>query len=190
MAVPPPMRSDKPALRARLRAERDRFASESVAAIVPPAAFLERIAPGMIVATYFPIGSEADPAALAAAALERGATLALPHVVDRPTPIRFLAWTPQTMLIDGPYGLRQPDADQPEVAPDLILTPLVGFDARLNRLGQGAGHYDRAFARYPDAWRAGVAWSIQQVPALPADVWDVPLHAIITETGMLVHAEP
>lgn len=184
------MLSDKPALRARLRAERDLFASQSSSAIVPPQAFLDRIAPAMIVATYFPVGSEADPASLAAAALERGATLVLPHVIDRPTPIRFLAWNPDAPLVDGPYGLRQPDAGQPELAPDLILTPLVGFDARLNRLGQGAGHYDRAFARYPEAWRAGVAWSIQEVPALPADIWDVPLHAVITERGMLVHAEP
>jgi len=184
------MLSDKPALRARLRAERDLFASQASSAILPPPAFLDRLVPGMVVATYFPVGSEADPALLAAAALERGATLALPHVVDRPTPIRFLAWNPDAPLVDGPHGLRQPDAGQLEVAPDLILAPLIGFDARLNRLGQGGGHYDRAFARYPDAWRAGVAWSIQELPALPADIWDVPLHAVITELGMLVHAEP
>ena len=87
------------------------------------------------------------------------------------------------------FNLRQPDPASPEVAPDVILTPLVGFDRRLNRLGQGAGHYDRAFARYEHAWRVGIAWSVQEVPAIPADIWDVPLHAIITEEGMLWHAE-
>jgi 5-formyltetrahydrofolate cyclo-ligase len=180
---------DKNALRAKLRAERDLFASQTTQAIVPPEAFLERLRPGMVFATFSPMVGEADPALLAAAAHERGCRLALPFVIDRPTPIRFLSWEIGTPLVDGPFKLRQPAADSPEVTPDIILTPLVGFDARLNRLGQGAGHYDRAFARYPDAWRCGVAWSIQEVPAIPADIWDVPLHAIITENNMLWHEE-
>ena len=65
----------------------------------------------------------------------------------------------------------------------MILTPLLAFDAALNRLGQGAGHYDRAFAANAGAWRIGVAWSVQRVETLPADPWDVPLHNIITEQG-------
>ncbi|WP_213980053.1 5-formyltetrahydrofolate cyclo-ligase [Sphingomonas sp. dw_22] len=180
---------DKPALRARLRADRDQFAAESSSAITAPEAFVAHLKPGMVVATYHPVGSEADPAQLAAAAAERGCRLALPHVVDRAAPIRFLAWEPGTPLAAGPFNLRQPEAGSPEVAPDVILTPLLGFDRRLNRLGQGAGHYDRAFARYERAWRVGIAWSVQEVPAIPADIWDVPLHAIITEEAMLCHEE-
>jgi 5-formyltetrahydrofolate cyclo-ligase len=180
---------DKLALRARLRAERDRFAAVDNGAILAPPGFAERLTGAEIVATYIPIGSEADPAQLAAAAAAKGCRLALPFVVGRSAPMRFLAWHPGETLVDGPLGLRQPDPASPEVAPDVILTPLVGFDARLNRLGQGAAHYDRAFARYGDAWRVGVAWSVQEVPAIPTDVWDVPLHAVITEGGMLCHSE-
>jgi len=180
---------DKPALRARLRAARDLFAGQSSSAILAPDAFVERLQPGMTVATYCPVGSEADPTQLAAAAAAAGCALALPFVVDRAAPIRFLAWQLGEPLVAGPFSLRQPDPASPEVAPDVILTPLVGFDRRLNRLGQGAGHYDRAFARYEAAWRIGIAWSVQEVAAIPADIWDVPLHAIITEEGMLWHAE-
>ncbi|UZK66773.1 5-formyltetrahydrofolate cyclo-ligase [Sphingomonas sp. M1-B02] len=183
------MSIDKPALRAQLRADRDRFAAETSRAILAPPSFLDRLKPGMVVATYCAVGGEADPAMLAAAAIEQGCTLALPFVVDRATPIRFLAWQRGDLLVEGPYKLRQPAISSSEVAPDLILSPLIGFDRRLNRLGQGGGHYDRAFARYESAWRVGVAWSIQQVPAIPADIWDVPLHAIITEEGMLCHEE-
>ncbi|MCD2323780.1 5-formyltetrahydrofolate cyclo-ligase [Sphingomonas sp. IC-56] len=183
------MTVEKPVLRARLRAARDQFASETSQAITAPDSYVARLRPGLVVASYCPMGSEADPSQLAAAALEAGCTLALPHVVNRATPIRFLAWSIGDTLADGPYGLRQPQSDCAEVAPDIILTPLVGFDPRLNRLGQGAGHYDRAFARYPDAWRLGVAWSVQEAPAIPADIWDVPLEAIITEKGMLCHTE-
>jgi 5-formyltetrahydrofolate cyclo-ligase len=180
---------DKLALRARMRAERDRFAGESSAAILAPEAFVARLKPGLRVATYIPIGSEADPAQLAAAAAHAGCNLALPYVIDRATPMRFLAWAFDDPLVDGPIGLRQPEASRPQVAPDIFLTPLLGFDARLNRLGQGAALYDRAFARYGDAWRVGVAWSIQQVPAIPTDIWDVPLHAVVTEEGMMCHSE-
>jgi len=194
MAVPPPLpytgrMIDKLALRAQLRAERDAFAIEASEAILAPEAFVGRLRPDMIVATYVAIGSEADPTQLAAAAAEKGCTLALPFVVDRAAPIRFLAWQMGEPLVEGPFSLRQPHETSPEVAPDVILTPLVGFDARLNRLGQGAAHYDRAFARYPDAWRVGVAWAMQQVPAIPSEIWDVPLQAVITEEGMTWHAE-
>ena len=178
---------DKLALRAQLRAERDAFAIEASEAILAPAHFVEKLTPGLIVATYVAIGSEADPTQLAAAAAQQGCKLALPFVIGRAEPIRFLAWEMGEPLVDGPFGLRQPHAERPEVAPNVILTPLVGFDARLNRLGQGAAHYDRAFARYPDAMRIGVAWSVQEVPAIPTEIWDVPLHAVITEKGMTWH---
>lgn len=193
MAVPPPhsyrMILDKPALRAKLRADRDLFAAQASQAILAPDDFVAKLAPEMIVATYAPVGSEADPSLLAAAAAQAGCRLALPFVIDRAAPIRFLAWDLSDPLVEGPYGLRQPHADAPEIAPDIILTPLLGFDRRLNRLGQGAGHYDRAFARYESAWRVGVAWSVQELPAIPADIWDVPLHALVTEEGMFWHAE-
>jgi 5-formyltetrahydrofolate cyclo-ligase len=170
--------TQKPALRARLRAIRD---AATGGPIPTPSAFLAPLAPGLIVASYVPLGGEASPAAFNAAALQAGCRLALPHVVDRATPLRFLCWPGDAALVPGPFGLRQPAADLPELAPDIILTPLVGFDRRGNRIGQGAGHYDRAFAQYPCAWRVGIAWSIQQVDALTPDPWDVPLHAIATE---------
>jgi 5-formyltetrahydrofolate cyclo-ligase len=169
---------DKPALRRRLRAARAAFAG---APMPVPDAFRARLAPGMIVASYVLIGGEADPAPFARAAFEAGCAVALPHVVDRATPLRFLAWQTELELTAGPFGLRQPAADVEELTPDIILTPLVGFDRRGNRIGQGAGHYDRAFAAHADAWRVGVAWSIQEVPTLAPDPWDVPLHAIATE---------
>lgn len=174
--------SDKPALRARLRGKRDAFVAAAPPPVLPGAALLERLRPGTVVASYTPIGSEADPRHLDAAARAAGCHLALPHVVDRATPLRFLAWDAATPLAAGPFGLANPPADAPEVAPDIILTPLLGFDAALNRIGQGAGHYDRAFAAHPAAWRLGVAWSVQRVDALPTDPWDVPLHALVTET--------
>ncbi|SOB87777.1 5-formyltetrahydrofolate cyclo-ligase [Sphingomonas guangdongensis] len=179
------MSDEKRILRARMRAERDAFAMTCDAMIAPPAVFLDRLTADSVVASYIAVGSEADPAPLAAAARLAGCTLVLPHVESRTAPLRFLLWREADPLPVGALGLRQPDAAAPEVAPDIILTPLVAFDDRLNRLGQGAGHYDRAFARFPDAWRLGVAWSAQHLLQLETEAWDVPLHAVVTERGMV-----
>ena len=174
--------TDKRATRARLRALRDGFARGG--AIGVPLALVERFGRGIVVASYVAVGSEADPAPIATAARAAGCTIALPHVVGRAAPLRFLG--ADGPLEAGPFGLRQPPADAAELSPDIILAPLLGFDRSGNRLGQGAGHYDRAFAAHPGAWRIGIAWSVQQVDALAPDPWDVPLHAIVTESEWIV----
>lgn len=173
---------DKFMLRRHLRAAR---AAATCRDIPLPSALLARLRSDVVVAAYHPVGSEADPAALVASARAAGCTLALPHVVNHATPLRFLRWD-GAPLLPGPFGLAQPPQDAAEVAPDIILTPLVGFDRRGNRLGQGAGHYDRAFLAHSGAWRVGVALSVQEVDSLPADPWDVPLHAVITEKEWIV----
>ena len=172
------MMSDKSLLRSDLRARRTAAGPATIAA---PAVFRTRLSPGLTVASYVPIGSEADPSPLARAAVEAGCTIVLPHVVDRASPLRFLAWDTEAALSSGPFGLHQPADDAADHVPDIVLTPLLGFDRRGNRLGQGAGHYDRAFLVYPDAWRVGIALSVQEVDTMAADPWDVPLHAIATE---------
>jgi 5-formyltetrahydrofolate cyclo-ligase len=173
--------TDKTTLRAMARTARAAFVAAPHPPIRVDARFVSLLRPGLIVASYVPIGSEADPKPLEDAAVAAGCALALPHVVDRATPLRFLRWTPGTQLHGGPFGLQQPAHDGDPVAPDIVLTPLVAFDRALNRLGQGAGHYDRAFGALPDALRIGVAWSVQMIDGLTADPWDMPLHAIATE---------
>lgn len=179
------MTIDKPTLRTQLRAAREAFAESPRPAIAPSRAFLDRLGPGLTVASYVPMRGEIDPSPLTRVAVDTGCAIALPHVVRRSEPMRFLAWDAEDDLIPGQFGLQQPHHEAPALAPDIILTPLLGFDRALNRLGQGAGYYDRAFAAFPDAWRVGIAWSVQQVESLPIDSWDVPLHAVVTEKEWL-----
>ena len=161
------------------------FVTGHPVALTPPPQFLALLTPGLTVTSYVPVGSEADPSPLARAAVEAGCLIALPHVTTRAEPMRFLAWDTEAALVAGPYGLHQPAADAAALAPDIILTPLLAFDAKLDRLGQGAGYYDRVFAQFPNARRIGVAWSVQRVESLPTDAWDMPLHAVITEQGWI-----
>jgi len=194
MAVPPPTphpapdataRAAKAMVRAAVRQARDNHVGQSSPGLAAPPEFLALLRPGLAVAGYIPLGSEASPATLLAAASAAGCRIALPHVTSRRAPMRFLEWMLGSPLHDGMLGLSQPPADAPELAPDIILTPLLAFDTDLNRLGQGAGFYDRAFATFPDAIRIGIAWSVQQIAQVPVDAWDVPLNAIITEKGWM-----
>ncbi len=190
MAVPSPHQLAI-MIKARIRTEakerrQAHFAALSVAERCAAAVLLaEQVEPHLrdsrVVAIYLPIGSEIDTLPLIERLDRRGLSIALPLVASRKGPMRFLGWSPGDPLPGGPMGLRQPVADAPEVVPDLILTPLMAFDARLHRLGYGAGFYDRAFAVLPGARRVGLAWGVQQVPVIADERWDIPLHAVATE---------
>lgn len=183
------MTGDKADLRRRLRAERRAFA----AALPDPAAItaamteriIRRLAGRRIVAAYVAVAGEPDAMPILAAAAREGRATALPRIMAAEDTLVFHRWAPGDPLEMGRFGLLQPRADAPPVDPDLIVTPLVAFDRRLMRMGQGAGFYDRAFARLPRARRYGLAWSIQQVDELPVDPWDVPLHGLATEQAWI-----
>ncbi len=70
---------------------------------------------------------------------------------------------------------------------DVILIPLVGFDRSGNRLGMGAGFYDRSLAglRRRKPILIGIAFSVQEVATLPADPWDIPLDYIVTDRELI-----
>jgi 5-formyltetrahydrofolate cyclo-ligase len=184
MAVPPPS-PDKPALRAQLRAARRTFVigmSDDARVLAEGDAALrvvEHITHATTVALYHPLADELGTIALAIRLAHHGNLLALPRVEADRTTMRFHRWTLGEPLARGGFGLMEPNG--PEVAPQVIVTPLVGFDRGGNRIGQGAGHYDRAFVALPGAMRIGYAWSAQEVAHVPHDPWDVPLHAIATE---------
>ena len=179
---------DKPELRKRLRERRASFlADPAVTAqrLVLTLQICELVVPhfadARVISAYLSDGMEVDPMPVLFRALDAGLDVALPRVTRGDPVLRFHHWLPGDELVPGPLGLMQPRIDAPLIEPDLILAPLLGFDRRLNRLGQGAGFYDRAFATAPNARRIGLAWSVQEVPSLPIDPWDVPLQGIATE---------
>jgi 5-formyltetrahydrofolate cyclo-ligase len=153
------------------------------------AARLQQLLPaGACVAGYLAMGSEADPSALLQSLHDAGYSLSLPWIGADGITMVFRAWTPDAPVELAAARFSQPMAHAAEQTPDVILMPLLGYDRTGNRLGQGAGHYDRALARLPDALRIGLGWSIQEFEALPADPWDMPLDAIATEAEWILPA--
>jgi 5-formyltetrahydrofolate cyclo-ligase len=184
---------DKPALRVQMRALRRRLADE-----VPDAAQraarrlpLSRFARFSIVGAYCAQGSELDPGPIldAIVGLDPGRTQrALPVAVDRDAVLRFRLWRPDEVLVNDSFGIPAPPGSAPEVAPNLVITPLLAFDRRGGRLGQGAGHYDRTLAalrRLRPVFVLGVAFADQEVEAVPTDRHDQRLDAIVTETAYI-----
>lgn len=114
------------------------------------------------------------------------APLALPHHAGRVDTMDFRRWAPGDALSKGPWSIQQPADTAEAVVPGLIFCPLVGFDRRGGRLGQGGGHYDRYFARHPDIRRIGIGWSVQEVDAVPAEPTDMALDAILTEQEFII----
>ncbi len=138
---------------------------------------------GDTIAGYWPIGEEIDIRPLLLLLAERGYDLLLPSVEERAAPLTFRAWRPGDDLVAGPLGTRQPATGQPEATPDLMLVPMLAFDADGYRLGYGGGYYDRTIARLrPGGARAaGLAYEAQRIDHVPRDEKDMRLDWTITE---------
>ena len=137
----------------------------------------------LTVALYRPRGAEIDTGPLARALEALSCDLALPCVEALDAPLVFRRWTAGQALRPDLVGSAAPFPDAPRLDPDLIVTPLLAFDAFGRRLGQGGGYYDRTFEARPEAARVGLAWSAQAVERLPAEAHDIPLHGVLTEVG-------
>ena len=97
-------------------------------------------------------------------------------------------------LVINRYGIPEPAIALHQTTPawglDLVLMPLVAFDADGNRLGMGKGYYDRTlkFLRHRRCWRkprlVGIAYEFQKIEQLPFQSWDIPLDAIVTEQSV------
>ncbi len=133
------------------------------------------------VSFYWPIRTELDPRPLMEQ-LFRTREVCLP-VTNGLAPLVFRAWRPgTTMDIDG-FGVAVP-ANGPEVIPAVLVVPMLAFDETGQRLGYGAGHYDRTLAQLRPAGPVtaiGLAYEAQCGPDLPAEPTDQRLDAIVTE---------
>jgi len=190
----PPMKApmtDKPTLRARLRAERRAHVAAlpaSTRALIllrPPAPVAARVPEGSVVGLYHATAHEAPTLGYARWFYENGRHLALPWFASREAPMQFRAWTDPFDLTDlepGPWGQLQPRAEAPELVPATAFVPLIGFTADLHRLGQGGGHYDRWLAAHPNTVPIGLAWDMQRLDSLPREDHDHPLAAVVTPT--------
>jgi len=198
LAAPPPTSCyergvktlDKTTLRVLLRQVRRKLAAEApdAAARAAERLPLDRLPDFRTFSGYQPTGSEMDPRPLMRRLSETGAAAALPVAESRDAPLSFRAWDPEQALEPDAFGIPAPPRGARSVLPDLVIAPLLAFDRRGHRLGQGAGHYDRTLANLRAAqpvFVLGLAYSAQEVEELPAEPHDERLDAILTETDYI-----
>lgn len=116
--------------------------------------------------------------------------------------LQFYHYDSSSVMMVNCYGIAEPKLDIRKLVPantlDVIITPLVAFDAFGNRMGMGMGFYDRTLAHrtkkldhltpalhhnlgaHYKPMAIGFAHDCQQVESLPTEHWDVPLDMIIT----------
>lgn len=162
-------------------AERDRQSALLCSHILTSGLFAD----AKVVSGYMPLAREVDVTPVLNAALAQGKVLALPRC-DQPPHMTLRRVAALAELTPGPYGLLEPPADAPILAPgdvDLLLVPLEGIDERGMRLGKGGGYYD-CLLNGKCGVTLGCALTWQKTKRLPADVWDKPLDALADQDGI------
>ncbi len=151
------------------------------------------------IATYLAVDGELDPTPLVKRAWALGKEVFLPVLIPfGHNRLWFAPYREGEPLRYNRFGIAEPLRIHRQRSAshslDLVLAPLVGFDAQGHRLGMGGGFYDRSFAfllrrhHWHKPRLIGMAHACQQVSQLPAQPWDVPLHGIATEQGLhLIH---
>jgi 5-formyltetrahydrofolate cyclo-ligase len=175
---------DQAGLRRRLRAARRAVGSAdrliAAAAVDATLARMGLPRPRSRIAAYQAMDGELDPAMIVRRAIALGCKVHIPVITSlRHCRMRFVPW---------PADPRRPPAEGDAARwLDLVLVPLVGFDDDGNRLGMGAGFYDRhfEFLLHRNAWHRplllGLGFELQRLERLPARRRDVPLWGIVTE---------
>ncbi len=144
------------------------------------------------IGAYLPADGEISPLPLLESAWLTGKKVYLPVLVPfSANRLWFAAFDPGDRLVSNRFGILEPARVHwrriPAYALDLVLAPLVAFDAQGNRLGMGGGFYDQSFAflhrrhNWIKPRLLGLAYELQHMDRIPSQKWDVPLHAIATE---------
>ena len=138
---------------------------------------------GKALSGYMPMRTEIDP--LPAMAAHQG-PVCVPVIMGKGQPLKFREWSPGCAMVPGEFGALIP-AEGAWIEPDILIVPLLAFDARGYRLGYGGGFYDRTLQglRVRQATVAiGFAFAAQEVDEVPIDAFDQRLDAVVTETGL------
>ncbi|MBE7733232.1 5-formyltetrahydrofolate cyclo-ligase [Devosia faecipullorum] len=168
--------------RAALSAEARGEAASTVAHL-----FFEDIAygPEDVIAGYWRIRDELDCQPILIRLMDGGQKVVLPVVEGEGKPLDLRVWEADQPLYEAGFGTLAPSDLAPRAEPDLVLMPLLGFDAAGTRLGYGGGYYDRTLASIgKKPLLVGLAFACQELPHIPREPHDVPLDAVITEQGV------
>jgi 5,10-methenyltetrahydrofolate synthetase len=139
---------------------------------------------GMTVGFCWPYKNEFDARFAIRRFRDRGATAALPAVVEKARPLQFRQWWPGAPTRPGVYDIPIPDGTE-IVLPDAALVPMNGFDEGGYRLGYGGGYFDRTLAAIaPRPLAIGASFELARLPTIYPQPHDIPMDFVVTEAGL------
>lgn len=141
---------------------------------------------GVPLSGFMPIRTEIDPLPAMAEASAHG-PVGVPVIQGKGIALKFSRWQPEGAMREGPFGAYVPEIDD-FFEPEILIVPLVAFDARGGRLGYGGGFYDRTLellrSKRPTL-AIGFAFDAQEAEDLPLEPTDQPLDMMVTESRIL-----
>ncbi|KKB86369.1 hypothetical protein VW29_01975 [Devosia limi DSM 17137] len=141
--------------------------------------------PGQIVAAYWRIRDELDCQPILVRLMDSLQPVVLPVVMGPEEPLELRVWEQGAALYPAGFGTLAPSELAPQAVPDVVLMPLLGFDAMGTRLGYGGGYYDRTLAGLAKKpLLIGLAFAAQEIDTIPREEHDIPLDIIVTEAGV------
>lgn len=145
-----------------------------------------RLLPGTVVSAYWPMRGEPDLRPWLGALHGQGLVCVLPVVVEKGMPLQFRRWSPGCAMEKGFWHIPVP-ADPAPFTPQLLVSPVVGFDAHCYRLGYGGGYFDRTLAQLQSQGRSfhvlGVGYAMSRLESIHPLPHDIALHGVVTERG-------
>jgi len=184
----------KAELRLKAREARSRLSPEEIAVY---SARIERNLLDLLdgfttVMVYVSKPPEVETRGLIAALNTRGVRVVVPIIERETLSLRLSALPDPGVLVRSTFNVPEPIGHEIPVRPEdvqAIVVPMLAFDSYGNRLGYGAGYYDRFLQRYPHPEKIGIAFSCQQMESIPADENDIMMDYIITEEAIIQPGE-
>lgn len=144
---------------------------------------------GAVISAYMPFNTEMNVKPLMQHLLDEGYRVTIPHVINNYTTLEFRTWSPKTPMRRNAHGIEEADTRHSEVLlPDMLIVPLIAFDAQGNRMGYGSGQFDRTFAHLLKVRKifstVGVGYDSQKEDVVPSDEHDYPLDMVVTEKAV------
>ncbi|MDR1117426.1 MAG: 5-formyltetrahydrofolate cyclo-ligase [Oscillospiraceae bacterium] len=142
---------------------------------------LEEIAAAENILCYISVGDEPDTSRIIKELFLRGKRVFAPVCTGR-TEMAAVEISEHTVYTPNGFGIPEPEGAAAEKsAIDTVIVPGMAFDRRGNRLGHGAGYYDR-YLSGTKARKLGLCYDINLLESLPCGETDVVMDAVLTQS--------
>ena len=176
----------KSELRRKLLETRRNFKDDESPKIIENFLRLPELQKSQTIFAYAPTPDEIQIDPLLEKLVSNGNRVAIPFITSK-TEMVAARIDSISNLVNGKYGIRS-TREINLIAPDeidLIIVPGAGFDRSGNRLGLGAGFYDRFLQKTPRALKIALAFQFQIVDKIPVESHDQKIDAIVTSEGVI-----